>query len=303
MCIEHKQLKMQSKDTFFSRKQIINCNGELLDLSEPKIMGILNITPDSFYDGGKYSHLQDILFHVKKMVADGCDILDIGAYSSRPGAKNISVDEELDRLLPVLEIIRKEFADIIISVDTFRSEVAEKVVKDFNVSIINDISSGDFDEKMFETIAQLQIPYIMMHMQGNPENMQKDPRYDNVISSIINYFSEKTDKLKLLGINDVIIDPGFGFGKTLEHNFEILKYLDDLKIFELPILVGVSRKSMINKVLEISPNDALNGTTVLNTLALIKGANILRVHDVKEAKETVKLATKFLNAKLDNWHE
>ncbi|HAF28886.1 MAG TPA: dihydropteroate synthase [Bacteroidales bacterium] len=294
---------MQPKDTFFSRKQTINCGGELLDLTVPKIMGILNITPDSFYDGGKYTNIQDILLQIKKMITDGCDILDIGSYSSRPGAANISVDEELNRLLPVLEIIRKEFADIIISVDTFRSEVAKKVVNDFNVSIINDISAGDFDEKMFETIAQLQVPYIIMHMQGNPENMQKNPTYDHVISFLMNYFSEKIDRLKLLGVNDVIIDPGFGFGKTVEHNYEILKYLDDFKIFELPVLVGVSRKSMINKVLEISPNEALNGTTVLNTLALIQGANILRVHDVKEAKETVKLATKFLNAKLDNWHE
>lgn len=294
---------MQPKDTFFSRKQTINCRGELLDLTEPKIMGILNLTPDSFYDGGKYSNIQDILSQIKNMIADGCDILDIGAYSSRPGAKSVSVDEELNRLLPVLEIIRKEYPEIILSVDTFRSEVAKKVVNDFNISIINDISAGDLDQHMFETVAQLQVPYVMMHMQGNPENMQENPSYDNVVSSLMAYFSERIDKLKLLGVTDVIIDPGFGFGKTVDHNYEILKYLDDFKIFELPILVGVSRKSMINKVLEISPKEALNGTSVINTLAIIKGANIIRVHDIKEAKETIKLATKFLNAKIDNWHE
>jgi dihydropteroate synthase len=294
---------MQPKDTFFSRKLTINCGGELLDLSEPKIMGILNIAPDSFYDGGKYASKEKILERVNIMINDGCDILDIGAYSSKPGAKNITPDEELKRLSPVLEIIRSKFPDIIISVDTFRSEVAKKVVADFSVNIINDISAGEIDANMFETIAELNVPYILMHMQGNPQNMQNNPQYNNVIGELIDYFSEKVEKLKLLGVNDLIIDPGFGFGKTIDHNYQILKYLNDFKILELPILVGLSRKSMINKLLEVSPEEALNGTTVLNTLALINRANILRVHDVKAAKETIKLTQKFLNAKVDNWHE
>ena len=189
------------------------------------------------------------------------------------------------------------------SMITFRSEVAKKVVGDFSVNIINDISAGELDAKMFETMAELNVPYILMHMQGNPQNMQNNPQYNNVIQELINYFSEKVEKLKLLGVNDLIIDPGFGFGKTVDHNYQILKYLDDFKIFELPILVGLSRKSMINKILDISSEEALNGTAVLNTLALINGANILRVHDVKEAKETIKLTYKFLSAKVDNWHE
>lgn len=294
---------MQPKDTFFSRKLTINCGGELLDLSQPKIMGILNIAPDSFYDGGKYASKEKILERVGTMINDGCDILDIGAYSSRPGAENITSDEELQRLLPILEIVRTEFSDIIISVDTFRSELAKKVVVDFNVNIINDISAGNMDNKMFETIAGLNVPYILMHMQGNPQSMQNNPQYNNVIQELLNYFSEKVEKLKLLGVNDLIIDPGFGFGKTVDHNYQILKYLDDFKIFELPVLVGLSRKSMINKILDISSEEALNGTTVLNTLALINGANILRVHDVKEAKESIKLTNTFLNAKVDNWHE
>ena len=294
---------MQPKDTFFSRKLTINCGGELLDLSQPKIMGVLNITPDSFYDGGNYTSKEKILGRVNTMINDGCDILDIGAYSSKPGAKNITPDEELKRLSPVLEIVRTKFPDIIISVDTFRSEVAKKVVAYFNVNIINDISAGELDVKMFETMAELNVPYILMHMQGNPQNMQNNPQYNNVIQELMEYFSEKVEKLKLLGVHDLIIDPGFGFGKTVDHNYQILKYLDDFKIFELPILVGLSRKSMINKILEISPEEALNGTTVLNTLALINGANILRVHDVKEAKETIKLTHEFLSAKVDNWHE
>lgn len=294
---------MQAKDTFFSRKLTINCGGELLDLSIPKIMGILNITPDSFFDGKKYSTQEKILFQVNKMLNDGCDIVDIGAYSSRPGAKQISVKDELNRLCPVLESIRNEFPDIILSVDTFRSEVAKKVVEDFNVNIINDISAGELDDKMFDSIAKLNVPYILMHMKGSPDNMQENPKYNNVIKEVINYFSLKVETLKLLGVNDLIIDPGFGFGKTLEHNYQLLKYLDDFRIFELPILVGISRKSMINKLLEISPEEALNGTSVLNTLAIINGTNILRVHDVKEANESIKLCTKYLNAKVDNWHD
>ena len=294
---------MQPKDTFFSRKQTINCRGELIDLSEPKVMGILNITTDSFYDGGKYNSEKEIIVQVNKMISEGCDILDIGAYSSRPGAKEISSDEELDKLLPVLDLVRKEFPDIIISVDTFRSEVAKKVIEDYQVDIINDISAGDLDDKMHELIADLNVPYIMMHMKGIPQNMQQAPKYKNVVKEIMEYFSIKLEKFKLLGVKDVILDPGFGFGKSVEHNYQLLKHLDDFKIFELPLLVGLSRKSMINKVLEIKPDEALNGTSILNSFALLGGANILRVHDVKEAKETIKISQKFLSAKVDNWHD
>jgi dihydropteroate synthase len=294
---------MQPKDTFFSRKQTINCGGELIDLSESKVMAILNVTSDSFYDGGKHILLKDIKSHVNQMIEDGADIIDVGAYSSRPGAKDISVEEELLRLKPVLEMLRTDFPNNIISVDTFRSAVAQHVVDNFNVDIINDISAGELDEDMFNTIAKLQVPYIMMHMQGTPQTMQKDPHYDNVVEEIMQYFSKKMDKLKLLGINDVILDPGFGFGKTVDHNFQLLKHLSDFKLFELPVLVGVSRKSMINKVLEISPDKALNGTTVVHTMALLNGANILRVHDVKEAREAIQLTTKYLQTSIDNWYE
>jgi len=294
---------MQPKDTFFSRKQTINCKGELIDLTEPKVMGILNITSDSFYDGGKYRSNEEILKQVKKMLSDGCDILDIGAYSTRPGAKDIAEKEELNKLSNALEVIRKQYSEIIISVDTFRSSVARAVIKEFGVDIINDISAGELDDKMFDLIADANIPYIMMHMQGKPQNMQKNPIYNNVVKEVMDYFSAKIKKLSLMGVHDVILDPGFGFGKTLDHNYQLLKHLDDFKVFELPILVGFSRKSMINKVLETNPDEALNGTSVLNTIALLGGANILRVHDVKEAKETIKLSQKFLQAKVDNWHE
>lgn len=294
---------MQAKDTFFSRKLTINCRGELYDLSNPQVMGILNITPDSFYDGGKYFHHSQIKDRVQQMLDDGCDILDIGAYSSRPGAKNISEDEEIKRLSPVLELIRKQFPDIIISIDTFRAGVAEHVIQNFRVEIINDISSGDMDSRMFEVIANHQVPYIMMHMQGTPQNMQKNPQYQNVVKEVIGYFAKKVEQLRLLGVHDLIIDPGFGFGKTIDHNYQLLKHINDFKIFELPLLAGLSRKSMICRYLDISPNEALNGTSVLNTLALLGGANILRVHDVKEAKETILLTRKYLSARADNWYE
>lgn len=295
--------KMQPKDTSFSRKLNINCRGELLDLSSPKVMGIINITPDSFFDGGKYSSSEQIVEQIDEMISVGCDILDVGAYSSRPGAKDVSENEELERLSGALGIIRKSFPEIIVSVDTFRSEIAKNVVKDFEVDIINDISAGEMDSEMFETIAGLQVPYIMMHMQGTPNSMQENPIYENVIKDIFYYFSAKLERLKALGVNDVILDPGFGFGKTLDHNYQLLRYLDDFKVFELPMLVGVSRKSMICKLLDTEPKNALNGTSVVNTLALLGGANILRVHDVKAAVETIKLYSKFKQAKVDNWHD
>jgi dihydropteroate synthase len=292
---------MEPKDTFFSRKLNINCKGDLIDLSKPKIMGILNITQDSFYDGGKYSSNEKIIAQVRKMNQEGSDIIDIGAYSSRPGAKDISAKEEIQKLTAILEIIRKEFPDLILSVDTFRSQVAKEVVSSFNVDIINDISAGELDSKMFEIVAELNVPYIMMHMKGSPQNMQDNPQYENVVKSVMSYFEEKVNKLKSLGVNDVIIDPGFGFGKTLEHNYQMLNYLDDFKIFELPILVGVSRKSMIYKALDINAEEALNGTSVIHTIALLNGANILRVHDVREAKEAIELTSRLLSAKVDNW--
>ncbi len=280
---------MKSKDTFFSRKYSLNCRGRLINLSTPGIMGILNITPDSFYDGGKYQTKKEILRKTRQMIKEGASIIDVGAYSSRPGAGHIKVEEEMQRLKIALEVIRTDFPDVIVSADTFRSSVASMAVKDYEVDIINDISAGSADENMFDTIAALNVPYIMMHIKGTPQNMQVNPTYDDVVGEIINYFSEKIQKAKLSGICDVIIDPGFGFGKTLEHNYLILSRLDDFKIFELPILVGLSRKSMIYKALDATPKEALNGTTVLNTIALMNGANILRVHDVKEAMETVKL--------------
>ncbi len=281
----------------------MNCRGKLINLSTPRIMGILNITPDSFYDGGKYQTKKEILRKTRQMIEEGASIIDVGAYSSRPGAGHITVEEEMQRMKFALEIIRDDFPDVIVSADTFRSSVASLAVKDYEVDIINDISAGSADENMFDTIAALNVPYIMMHIKGTPQNMQVNPTYDDVVGEIINYFSEKIQKAKLSGICDVIIDPGFGFGKTLEHNYRILSRLDDFKIFELPILVGLSRKSMIYKALDATPKEALNGTTVLNTIALMNGANILRVHDVKEAMETVKLFSVYHDSRSESNNE
>lgn len=294
---------MEPKNTFFSRKLSINCKGQIIDLSEPKVMGILNLTPDSFYDGGRYDTKEKIVFLVQKMINDGCDILDVGACSTRPGASVVSEEEELKRLKPIIEQLKLKFSDLLLSVDTYRSEVARIMVNDFAVDMINDISAGDMDEKMLETMAHLRVPYIMMHMKGTPQSMQQNPSYENVVKEIIFYFSKKVQECKLLGIHDMVIDPGFGFGKTIDHNYQLLKHLNDFRMFELPILVGVSRKSMIYRELNITPDEALTGTTVLNTLSLFGGANILRVHDVKEAKETIRLFNKFSTAKIDNWHD
>ncbi len=273
-------------------KHSLNCNGKLLDLSMPKIMGILNITPDSFFDGGKYLTENQLLMQTQKMLLEGADIIDIGAYSSRPGAKDVPTAEELKRLDFALKIIRKKFPDICISVDTFRSDIAKFVVENYNVNIINDIFAGAGSENMLETIANLNVPYIMMHIQGTPQNMQNNPQYTDIIEDILFYFSEKIKKATLLGINDIIIDPGFGFGKTIDHNYELMQRLDELKIADYPLLVGISRKSMIYKYLNIKPQDALPGTIALNTIALLKGASILRVHDVAEAVQTVKIVQK-----------
>ena len=270
----------------------INIKGKLLDLSTPKIMGILNITPDSFYDGGIFNSEKKILNQVKKMINDGADIIDVGGYSSRPGAKQVKVEDEIKRVIPVIELIKKKFSKTIISIDTFRSEVAQKAI-DSGASIVNDISAGELDSNMFKCVAQLNVPYILMHMKGNPGNMQNEPKYKNVVNDIIKNLSEKIFLARENGIMDIIIDPGFGFGKTLEHNYEILNDLLLFKELDCPIMVGVSRKSMIYNLLKNKPEDALNGTTCINTIAILSGANILRVHDVKEAKEVVQL-TNFL---------
>jgi dihydropteroate synthase len=280
------------KDTFFEKKHLINCNGKYLDLSIPRVMGILNVTPDSFYDGGKYLNDIAIKERVTKMHGEGADIIDVGASSTRPGAIEISSSEEWLRLSKALEVIRKHFPETVISIDTSRSEIAEKAVSEFRADIINDVTAGNADPRMFETIAGLQIPYIIMHMQGNPQNMQIKPDYRNILTDIIVFLSKKSEELKKLGVIDIIIDPGFGFGKTLNHNYQILNNLSSLCILDLPILAGISRKSMIYKELGITAEDALNGTTILNTLALERGADILRVHDVKEAKQTVQLFLK-----------
>jgi len=266
----------------------INCKGKLIDLSTPKIMGILNLTPDSFYDGGKYKNESEILSQVYMMLKNGATFIDVGAYSSRPNADHISETEELNRLLPIITLILKEFPEILVSIDTFRSQVAKSGIE-AGAALVNDISAGMIDEQMLETVSKLQVPYIMMHMKGTPQTMQKQTDYDNLIKDILFYFSERVTKAKSFGIIDMIVDPGFGFAKTPQQNFDILNSLDLFNILDKPILVGLSRKSMIYKTLDNSAKEALNGTTVLNTIALQKKASILRVHDVKEAVECVKL--------------
>jgi dihydropteroate synthase len=286
---------MTHKDNFFSTKKTIQVKGRLIDISEPTVMGIINITPDSFYDASRVTGGQMVLNRVSQIVNEGGSFVDIGSYSSRPGAADVSEEEEKLRLAPVLKLVRGKYPNIIISVDTFRSEIASWAVNECGADIINDISAGEMDKNMFKTIAQLKVPYIIMHMRGTPQNMQANPEYKNAPKEVISELSEKVYALKNIGVNDIIIDPGFGFSKTIEHNYQILEKLEIFRIFELPLLVGVSRKSMIYKVLESTPEESLNGTSVLNTIALMKGANILRVHDVKEAVEAVKLVKK-LNA-------
>jgi len=266
----------------------LNCKGQLIDLSTPKVMGILNVTPDSFYDGGSYKNEHEILEHVEKMLLEGATFIDIGAYSSRPGAKSIDETQELERIIPCMQLITKYFPESILSIDTFRSKVAAACIEE-GAAIINDISAGHQDSNMLSTIGKFQVPYVMMHMKGTPQNMQQQTSYDDLMTDIIHYFSERVATAREHKINDLIIDPGFGFSKTLEQNYEVLKRMNLFKAFELPILAGISRKSMIYKKLEVTPQKALNGTTALNMVALGKGANILRVHDVAEAIECVKL--------------
>ena len=271
----------------------INCKGTLIDLASPKVMGILNITPDSFYDGGKYKDEVAILNQVDKMLTEGATFIDVGAYSSRPGAAHISEEEELKRILPVIDLLLKNFPEIILSIDTFRSKIAKETIN-AGAAIINDISGGTMDDNMFSTVANLQVPYILMHMLGTPQNMQQNPVYDDVVKDIISFFAKQIFELHQLQLNDIIIDMGFGFGKTIAHNYQILKDLRLFKSLDAPILAGISRKSMLYKTLDISAQEALNATTSANTIALLNGANILRVHDVKEAVEAVKIVTQVL---------
>ena len=266
----------------------INCTGKLVDLSTPKIMGILNVTPDSFYDGGVHNSDKKILKHVEKMLNDGAVFIDIGAYSSRPNGINIDENEELNRVVPALELVINKFPETIISIDTFRSKVAETCLNS-GASIINDVSAGEMDKKMMEIVGKYNVPYVMMHMKGNPQNMIKKTNYDDMLKEIIKYFSKKINQAVSYKINDMIIDPGFGFAKDLKQNYNLLSNMDLLKILEKPIMVGISRKSMIYQSLKTNAKESLNGTTVLNTVSLIKGASILRVHDVKEANECIKL--------------
>ena len=275
-------------NTIFKINKTLHIKGQLIDLSEPKVMGILNVTPDSFFDGGKFIRQNEILKQTEKMLLAGATFIDIGGYSSRPGAKDISEDEEKSRVISAIEIILKNFPDSIISVDTFRSAIAKNAVE-AGAAMINDISGGSLDKKMPEVVASLQVPYILMHMQGTPQTMANMTTYDNMLKEMIDYFHQKINDFHTLGVKDIIIDPGFGFAKTIDQNFELLKKLEYLKILEKPMLVGLSRKSVIWKSLNMQPEDALNGTTSLNTIALLKGASILRVHDVKEAKEVVRL--------------
>lgn len=272
----------------------ITCKGNLIDFETPKVMGILNITPDSFYDESRNSSPDVLLKKAELMLEQGATFLDVGGYSSRPGAQDISPDEELKRVLPAIEILLKNFPDVLISVDTFRSKVAEKSIQ-AGAALVNDISAGNLDMEMMQVIARHQVPYIMMHMRGTPQTMKDFNSYEDVTQDVLFYFSEKIKAARTLGINDLIIDPGFGFSKNIAQNFELLSNLELFEILELPVLAGLSRKSTIYKTLNCTPNDALNGTTVLNTLALTKGADILRVHDVKEAMETVKLTAQLKN--------
>lgn len=272
----------------------INCKGHLIDLNRPRVMGILNLTPDSFYDGGKYKSSSEILRKVEKMLNEGATFIDIGAYSSRPGAVHISQDEELKRLLPVLQLVINDFPDALISIDTFRSHVASEALLS-GACMINDISAGSLDQDMFSIIAKHQVPYIIMHMVGTPQTMQQNVHYENLIKDIIFYFSQKVFELRKLGVNDIILDPGFGFSKTLDQNFELLQKLELFSGMGLPVLAGLSRKSMLYKLFDLDANRALNATTSANTIALLKGANILRVHDVQEAVETVGIFEKMTN--------
>jgi dihydropteroate synthase len=276
---------------FYRKKESIQLNGRLMQLNMPVVMGILNLTPDSFYEGSRYQQEKEILVRAEEILLEGGLFIDIGAVSTRPGAAQVSEEEELRRLVPAVKSIRQHFPEANLSVDSYRTGVVTKVYEEIGGFLVNDISGGTMDGQMFETVAKLGLPYILMHIQGTPDTMQKNPTYQDVVKDVLLSLSEKINTLKLLGVNDIIVDPGFGFGKNLGHNYDLLNSLDSFRLFELPLLVGVSRKAMIWKLLDSSPSESLNGTTVLNTLALMGGADILRVHDVREAVETVKLVS------------
>jgi dihydropteroate synthase len=277
-----------AKDTFLNRKVTLNSKGKLIDLTSPVVMAILNLTTDSFYSKSRIATIDEALQKTDAFLTAGAKFIDLGAYSSRPGAVHIEENEEINRLIPVIEALTKEFPDALLSIDTFSANVAETAIN-AGAHLINDISAGNLDEIMFETVAKLNVPYLMMHMKGTPQTMQENPQYENITVEVMDYFSSKINALQKLGIKDIIIDPGFGFAKTVNHNYELLQKMEVLNTFELPILVGFSRKSMITKVLHNKTDEALNGTTILNTIALTKGASILRVHDVKEAVECITL--------------
>jgi dihydropteroate synthase len=276
------------QNTAFLTNKTLNVNGRLIDLETPRVMGILNVTPDSFYDGGRFESDSAILRHVEEMLTEGADFIDVGGYSTRPGAAEITVKEESERVLKVIKSIKKHFSDTAISIDTFRSEVASAAIAE-GAGLINDVSGGQLDEKMFEMVARLKVPYILMHMRGNPKTMTKLTMYDDLITDLINFFHHRINVLTTLGVKDIIIDPGFGFAKTREQNFHVLDKLDSLKIFGRPILTGLSRKSIVWKTLDISAEEALNGTTALHAIALYKGASIIRAHDVKECVQVIRL--------------
>lgn len=287
--------KTDSKSPVFNNSNMINCRGHLVDLSKPVIMGILNVTPDSFFDGGKFTEEKAIFEQVTKMIDEGAIIIDIGGQSTRPGAKALSVRQEENRVLPVIASLMAKFPDLLISVDTFRSQVARKAIQE-GAALVNDVSGGDLDPEMFQTIAEEEVPYILMHMQGVPETMQVDPSYENVVTSVYSVLSKKVSLLRTLGVADIIVDPGFGFGKTVEHNYRLLQSLQLFRNTGCPVLAGMSRKSMICKVLKVKPENALNGTTALNMVALMNGASILRVHDVKAANEAIQLYEAYAGA-------
>jgi len=284
-----------AKNTIFSTKTTLNCGGKLIDLSTPQLMAIINVTPDSFYDGGLLKNEKNLLSHAEQMLKEGAAIIDVGGMSSRPGSTPVAEDEELGRVIPAITAIHKNFPTAIISVDTWRSVVAKEAVVS-GASMVNDISAGTLDPPLWQSVAALKVPYVLMHMQGNPMTMQQEPFYEDVLKEVVDFFKIKILELNAIGIHDILLDPGFGFGKTVEHNYQLLQGLSTFGIFGLPLLVGVSRKSLICKVLKVNPDKALNGTTALNTIALLKGASILRVHDVKEAKEAIELTEELKNA-------
>ncbi len=285
---------MGNKDTFFPKIRNIRAGEKLFDFSKPKIMGILNLTPDSFYDGGKYQNEVQCVNQTRKMLEEGADIVDIGAVSTRPGAKPVNEEQELKRLLPPLERLVREFPEAVFSIDTYHAKVARYCIE-AGGGMINDISGGSFDKNMFSTVAKLKVPYVLMHIHGMPEKMQQHPLSENITSVVHTFFAEKVSALRALGMEDIILDPGFGFGKTIEGNYELLVKMDSIRIDSLPLMAGVSRKSMISKVLNIRPLEAMNGTTVVNTLALLNGANLLRVHDVKEARQAIDIVHYYHN--------